>query len=111
MVPDSWGWRLQGWQGVGVLERDKSKQVVDVSIPADRDLTARRQYIIVYFKGTQPSHYPRGCSCLGDASRRTGKGEIQQVPGIGSRSGHPTSWMEGGHSSNSCGKSGNLAEL
>jgi len=33
-----------------VLERDKVKQVVDVSIPTDRDLTARRQDIIVYLK-------------------------------------------------------------
>ena len=33
-----------------MLERDKVKQVVDVSIPTDRDLTARRQDIIVYLK-------------------------------------------------------------
>ena len=49
-VPDSWGWRPQGWQGVGVLEGDKAKLVVDVSMPTERDLTARRPDIIVYLK-------------------------------------------------------------
>jgi len=35
---------------VGVLEGDKAKLVVDVSMPTDRDLTTRRPDIIVYLK-------------------------------------------------------------
>ena len=34
----------------GCLRGDKAKLVVDVSIPTDRDLTARRPDIIVYLK-------------------------------------------------------------
>ena len=46
-----------------------------------------------------------------DAAQRTGKGKIQQVPGIGSGFGHSTSWMKGGHSPTSFGKSGNLEDF
>jgi len=47
-VPNSWGWRAQGWQGVGVLEDDRTKIVVDVSMPTDRELTSRRPDIVVF---------------------------------------------------------------
>jgi len=49
-VPDSWGWRAEGWQGVGVIEGDKAKLVVDVSIPTDdiiMYLKERNQIIIL----------------------------------------------------------------
>jgi len=49
-VPDSWGWRAKGWQGVGVLDGNKAKLVVDVSMPTDRDLTTRRPDIVMYLK-------------------------------------------------------------
>jgi len=49
-VPESCGWRAQGWHGVGVSDRDKMKWVVDISISTDRDITARRSDIIMYLK-------------------------------------------------------------
>jgi len=105
-VPDSWGWRAQGWQGVGVIVGDKAKLVVDVSMQTDRDLTVRRPDIIMYLKERNQIVILE-VSAVG----RTGKGEIQQVPGTGSGSCHPAPWMEGRCDGSSSGKSGNHAEL
>jgi len=49
-VPE--GARLVGVKGsrLGVLDGDKAKLVVDVSMPTDRDLTTRRPDIIMHLK-------------------------------------------------------------
>ena len=49
-VPNLWGWCAKGWQGVGVLDGNKKKLVLDVSMPTDRELTSRKPDIVMYLK-------------------------------------------------------------
>ena len=52
-IPGALKYNSQEWSGVGVLENDDAKLLVDVSIPTDRQLVARRPDLILHHKGSK----------------------------------------------------------
>lgn len=52
-IPDSMRWYTTGWRGVGVLESDEAKLLIDVSMPTDRQLEERRPDLILEIKGSK----------------------------------------------------------
>ena len=55
-MPDSLRWGTEGWNGVACLENSDVKLAIDVSVPTDRELTARRPDLISYSKGDKRIH-------------------------------------------------------
>lgn len=49
-VPDSMKWGVDGWHGVAVMDGDKAKIVVDLSMPTDRQLRDRCPDIVMHLK-------------------------------------------------------------
>jgi len=88
---------------VGVLDGDKAKLVVDVSMPTDQDLTARRPDIIMYLKERNQIVILVVAVAWEPLFEEREKED--------SRPCHPAPWVEGRCDGNSSGKSGNLAEL
>jgi len=50
-VPDFIRWGVDGWHGVTVLEGERGKILVDLSVQTDRQLSSRHPDIVLFLKG------------------------------------------------------------